>query len=147
MKLKKQMLGRFMVWSFFLLTVASGLQKPASATAETSFDSAVAEAGLSFETSSDSETPLISYYVNQRFLLNNGSPRTMTHFYASPSNTDDWEEDIFGSSVLSSNDSIWVIIQDLRETCRYDFRAVFSDGSESTHYGINVCSLAEYTFN
>ncbi|NJM99762.1 MAG: hypothetical protein HC800_23825, partial [Phormidesmis sp. RL_2_1] len=68
---------------------------------------------------------------------------TSTHL---PSNVDSWEEDILGNDILSAYSSIQISIDDNRAICYYDFKAIFSDGAETTHYGIDVCDLSRYTF-
>lgn len=89
---------------------------------------------------------LISRYAVYDFRLINDRSRSMHYFYASPSNVSSWEEDLLGSGTLSSGSSITVSIDDNRASCYYDFKAVFSDGSESTSYDVNVCTLSSYTF-
>ena len=105
------------------------------------------------ETTQTLETPnpiapaeLISRYATYTFRLTNGQSRSMYSFYASPSDVPDWEEDLLGSDTLSPNGSVQVSIDDNRANCYYDFKAVFSDGSSATHYGIDICDLASYTF-
>ena len=86
-------------------------------------------------------------FEDREFILNNGDPATMMYFYASPSDVDSWEEDILGDSVVGPDESILIEIEDGRETCIYDFRAVFDDDSVSEDYEIDICELTEYTFN
>jgi hypothetical protein len=80
------------------------------------------------------------------FRLINQSGVTMRGFYASPSWTKKWEEDILGSKVLYSGYSVRINVNDRRPDCTYDFRAVFSDGSVSERMGINICKLGSYTY-
>lgn len=150
MKTKYSRIARLVASSVVFLTMTSGLPKSVNAASDTALPEVSSlTTDVERDQISDNSSPaeLISYYVNQRFLLNNETSQTMTHFYASPSYVNSWEDDIFGPDVLLTNESFWITIQDNRETCQYDFLAVFSDGSESTHYGINICNLSEYTFN
>lgn len=150
MKTKRPRIAHLIASSVVLFTMTSGLPKSVNAASETALtETSALTTDIELDQNSDNGRPidLISYYVNQRFLLNNETSKTMTHFYASPSYVDSWEDDILGTDVLLTNESAWITIQDDRETCQYDFRAVFSNGTEATHYGINVCNLAEYTFN
>ena len=80
------------------------------------------------------------------FKLINGTDKVMTEFYASPPSTSDWEDDILGVDVLNPGDSITIKIDDGREDCNYDFRAVFEDGTESVDTGEKICSGEEYTY-
>ena len=128
--------------------IATGYQKPAhalsSAIAPTYETSQIFESLNSPTTVAPAE--LISRYAVYSFRLTNGRSRSIHYFYASPSNVSSWEEDILGDSTLPSGSTLRVSIDDNRESCIYDFKAVFSDGSSSTHYGIDVCDLSSYTF-
>lgn len=80
------------------------------------------------------------------FKMTNGSDQVITHFYASPPTTSDWEDDILGVGVLSPGESVNITINDSREDCFYDFRAVYEDGSESIATKQQVCDGSEYVF-
>ena len=83
--------------------------------------------------------------LSPRFTLRNLSGHTLTRFYASPSHTRNWEEDILGSGILRSGYSVKVTINDGRRTCWYDFKSVFSGGQSINRYNVNVCSTGTYT--
>jgi hypothetical protein len=89
---------------------------------------------------------LISRYSTYSFRLTNGQSESIHNFYASPSNVSSWEEDILGDDILYPDSTIRVSVDDNRESCLYDFKAIFENGTESTHYGINICDLSSYTF-
>lgn len=126
--------------------IAIGYQKPANA-ALGALAPAAPQTFEALETSTPvAPAELISRYDTYSFRLINGRSRSIHYFYASPSNVSSWEEDILGDSTLSSDSSMRVTIDDNRESCYYDFKAVFSDGSSSTEYDINVCRLSSYTF-
>lgn len=122
-------------------------QEPADAlstltpTYETSYD-----LGTTTPTAPTAPAELISRYATYSFRLTNGRSKSIYYFYASPSNVDSWEEDILGSNTLSPDETGRVTIDDGRASCIYDFKAVFADGTSSTHYGIDVCDLSGYTF-
>lgn len=78
------------------------------------------------------------------FMLDNRSSYTVTEFYASPSDVDDWEEDILGSGTLAAGDATRVTIADGREQCEYDLRLVFEDGDVLTDR-TNLCDTGSYT--
>ncbi|NJC41607.1 hypothetical protein GGQ87_001865 [Brevundimonas alba] len=83
---------------------------------------------------------------DRRVLIINQTGVTMTHFYASNSGQDNWEEDILGSEVLPSGRSIRINIDDGTGACVYDFRARFVDGDVLNRYRINVCEITEYRY-
>lgn len=76
-----------------------------------------------------------------RFTLNNATSQTLVEFYASPSNVDNWEEDILGSDVVPAGESITVTIADGRSECAYDIKGVFDDGDSVEQFQVNLCNL------
>jgi hypothetical protein len=83
---------------------------------------------------------------DRRVRIINATGVTMTHFYASNSGQNDWEEDILGQDVLRSGASVMVNIDDGSGACIYDFKARFADGDELERYRINVCQITEYRY-
>jgi hypothetical protein len=80
------------------------------------------------------------------FILTNGTEETIAEFYASPPSSDSWEDDILGVDVLESGDSVTITINDGREDCDYDFKAVFEDGSTLDNRGVTVCDGESYVY-
>ncbi|WP_420470081.1 hypothetical protein [Brevundimonas sp. FT23042] len=83
---------------------------------------------------------------NRRVRVHNQTGWTMTHFYASDSRIDDWQEDMLGSSVLANGSSVTMNIDDGNGGCLYDFKALFTNGQELTRMRINVCQIADYYY-
>ncbi|MDO9588388.1 MAG: hypothetical protein Q8R45_07115 [Brevundimonas sp.] len=83
---------------------------------------------------------------DRRVRIINATGVTMTHFYASNSGQNDWEEDILGQDVLRSGASVVINIDDGTGACIYDFKARFADGDELVRYRINVCQISEYRY-
>ena len=84
--------------------------------------------------------------LNRRVRIHNQTGWTMTHFYASDSRVDSWQEDMLGSSVLSAGGSVLMNIDDGSGACLYDFKARFSNGQELTRFNVNVCQIADYYY-
>lgn len=78
------------------------------------------------------------------FMLDNQSSYVVTEFYSSPSNVDDWEEDILGSDVLAAGDGLRITIADGRSQCEYDLRVVFEDG-DVLEDAADLCATGSYT--
>lgn len=78
------------------------------------------------------------------FRFENQSSYTIMELYASPSNVDNWEEDILDRDVLEAGDAANVTIADGRRACEYDLRIVFEDGDvvEDT---TDLCETGTYT--
>ena len=83
---------------------------------------------------------------NRRVRIHNQTGWVMTHFYASDSRVDDWEEDMLGRDVLAAGSSITMNIDDGSGACLYDFKARFTNGQELTRMRINVCQIADYYY-
>ncbi len=83
---------------------------------------------------------------NRRVRIHNQTGWTMTHFYASDSRVDDWQEDMLGSSVLGAGSSVVMNIDDGSGACLYDFKARFTNGQELTRFRVNVCEIADYYY-
>jgi hypothetical protein len=83
---------------------------------------------------------------NRRVRVHNQTGWTMTHFYASDSRLDDWQEDMLGSGVLANGASVTMNIDDGNGGCLYDFKARFTNGQELTRFQINVCQIADYYY-
>ena len=81
------------------------------------------------------------------FELTNATSGVLTEFYASPSDVDEWEDDILGADVLGAGESISIsiTIADGRTQCEYDMKFVFDDGSETTVDAEDLCETGSYT--
>lgn len=79
------------------------------------------------------------------FDLENRSSYVVVEFYASPSNVGNWEDDILGTDVLGSGESVEITIADARTQCKYDLRFVFDDGDVVDRAGVDLCKTGNYT--
>ena len=83
---------------------------------------------------------------DRRVLIVNKTSTTINEFYASSVGVNSWQEDIFGNGVLEPGNSVRVNVDDGTGYCKYDFRAVFEDGTESVRRRVNVCEVGTFTF-
>lgn len=86
------------------------------------------------------------------FKLINSTDRVLTHFYVSPTSSDDWGPDILLEGVIMPGKETTVIIQDGLDTCSYDLMATFGPGEDVGagdiyQTGVNVCETSEYTYS
>jgi hypothetical protein len=77
----------------------------------------------------------------------NRTGETLTHFYASVTSTDDWEEDILGRHTIEDGETFNIDIDDGSGLCHYDFKAIFEDGDVLIKHDINVCRIESYIFS
>lgn len=75
----------------------------------------------------------------------NRTSHTMLRFYASNVSRPGWEEDILGLDTLVPGQSVLVDIDDGTGYCHFDLKAVFSDGSATVRYNVDVCTVARWT--
>ena len=77
------------------------------------------------------------------FTLTNTTSLDITGFYTSPTDVENWEEDVFNGGALASGDSSEITIADGRSQCDYDLKVLFEDGDELTD-SANLCDMSEY---
>ena len=76
----------------------------------------------------------------------NNTKKTLNEFYASRTNTNSWEENIVKGDPIAPGETQPVDIDDGSGGCRFDFKAVFSDGDEVIRKNIDVCSVSTMTY-
>lgn len=77
------------------------------------------------------------------FMLNNQSSSAITALFTSPTDVDDWEEDVMAGGEIASGETSEITIADGRAQCSYDLRIIFADGSEITDTA-DMCKLQQY---
>jgi hypothetical protein len=80
------------------------------------------------------------------FTLVNRTRSPLVRFYASPSGSRNWEENILGSNTLRPGRQARITINDGRKTCIYDIRGDFADGDKVEDYKVNICTVGTYRF-
>lgn len=76
------------------------------------------------------------------FTLNNNTSEVVVQLFISVPSTNDWEEDILGTDVLGSGDSVNVSINDGLEDCEYDIKVVFDDDTpDLIVMGVDFCAV------
>jgi hypothetical protein len=83
-------------------------------------------------------------YDRTVYVINNTSGM-LVDFYASNAGEASWQEDLLGSRVVRSGDAVQAYIDDGTGACRYDLKAIFSDGSTATEWGFDVCGETAWT--
>lgn len=83
---------------------------------------------------------------NIEFTLINDSSQSLHYFYAAPSNTSEWGEDLLGETgTLEPGYEGVVFIGDGSDQCLYDFRFETGEGALLEVFEVDICSLASYT--
>jgi hypothetical protein len=84
--------------------------------------------------------------ANRHVDIVNETGKTLTEFYASATGTDDWEEDILGEDTLANGEVFDIDIDDGTGACKFDFKAVFTDGSSHVRRAVDVCRISTFTY-
>lgn len=80
------------------------------------------------------------------FTLINNSSYALHYFYAAPSNTSNWGEDLLGDTgTLESGYQATTYIYDGSDQCLYDFRFETAEGHTLEEFEIDICTLNSYT--
>jgi hypothetical protein len=81
------------------------------------------------------------------FTLNNLSEGAVNEIYVSPLDANTWEEDILGQDVLDSGQQATITIRNANGQCAWDVRLVYDDGSVTDERNIDLCTLANGTYD
>ncbi|MDH7794824.1 hypothetical protein QBC99_000887 [Beijerinckia sp. GAS462] len=76
----------------------------------------------------------------------NNTKKTLKEFYASRTNKNAWEENIIGDDPVKPGETQPVDIDDGSGGCRFDFKAIFSDGDEVINKNVDVCAVSTMTY-
>ncbi len=76
----------------------------------------------------------------------NDTSHVMTEFHASNVSQDEWGDDILGVDELEERKSVVIDFDDGTGHCKFDFKAVFDDGTVLEKDGVNVCAIETYDY-
>lgn len=76
------------------------------------------------------------------FTLNNNTDGVVVQIFISVPSTNEWEEDILGSDVVGSGESVHITIDDGLEDCEYDIKVVYDDSTpDLVVMGVDFCAV------
>lgn len=81
------------------------------------------------------------------FRVVNETSYTINNLYVSPHASDNWGHDVLGSYVLKPGQTTKVTFSDDLGYCYYDIKAVYSDGTKSEKYNVNLCHISIFRFH
>ena len=88
----------------------------------------------------------VAFASAQDFVLVNNTGYPIYRVNVSAASTNDWEEDILGSSVLMNGESVRVAFG-VGNTQYWDINVVFEDGSSLAWYSIDLLTTYQVTLN
>ena len=82
------------------------------------------------------------------FTLSNNSSVDLAYVYVSPSDANDWGDDIMGTGILSSGQAADVSFAKFDgSSCNYDIKVVGTGGEEGYLYKVDLCSVSHVSFS
>lgn len=82
---------------------------------------------------------------DRRVAVVNASGSTLREIYASPVTSRYWEEDMLGRRMLRSGGRMVFNIDNGTNQCRYDLKAVMTNGRQHIRRNVNVCVVSRWT--
>jgi hypothetical protein len=76
----------------------------------------------------------------------NNTKKTIQKFYASRTKLSDWQENILKGDPVKPGETQPIDIDDGSGSCKFDFKAVFADGTEAVNENVDVCSVSTITY-
>lgn len=79
------------------------------------------------------------------FTLVNKTGLTIEQIYVSPSDDDEWGEDVMGKDVLDNGESVDIEFSRKETTCSWDLKIVYEKQNSVTWTKLNLCTANEIT--
>jgi hypothetical protein len=79
------------------------------------------------------------------FSLINKTGLVLSEVYVSPSDSDEWGEDVMGRDVLANGATVDISFSRAETTCSWDLKVVDSDNEDIVWEKINLCKASEIT--
>jgi len=82
---------------------------------------------------------------NLDFTLVNKTGLTIMEVYLSPTNEDEWGEDVMGKDVLGNSEKVDITFSSGETECNWDLKIVDEDDDEVEWSKLNLCTANEIT--
>lgn len=90
--------------------------------------------------------PAIAADAKQDFTLINKTGYELNSVFVSPSNSEDWDEDVLGKDVLEDGGTADIEFHRSENTCKWDLKVVYTvDSSSAVWHEIDLCSVSKIT--
>lgn len=84
---------------------------------------------------------------NQDFTLHNKTGVVIDKLFVSPSDKDDWQEDILGQDTLASGQSVEVKFHPKEKAAKWDIKVVDSEDNSIEWHDLNLMEISEVTLH
>ena len=91
--------------------------------------------------------PSLSAQSKLDFTLANKTGLTIDYVYVSPTNSDEWGDDVMGRDVLKHGDSVDIVFSRSEKSCMWDLKVKDEDGDEVEWTNLDLCTAAHITLN
>ena len=91
--------------------------------------------------------PAYAQRYDRRIEIVNNTGLTIRTINSTNIGRGDWGVDLLGDYVIRPGRSMVINVEDRTGYCRYDFRAVFSNGRQVTRRGVNVCEAVRWVIS
>jgi hypothetical protein len=81
------------------------------------------------------------------FTLVNKTGLTIDYVYVSPTNDDQWGEDVMGRDVLKHGESVDIVFSRTEKSCMWDLKIKDEDGDEVEWSNLDLCKATEISLN
>ena len=81
----------------------------------------------------------------QDFTLVNKTGLTINELYVSPSNDDEWGEDVLGADILANGAKVEIEFARKEKACKWDLKIVDEDEDDIVWEDIDLCKASEIT--
>jgi hypothetical protein len=78
--------------------------------------------------------------------LINKASKSIKGLYASRVSVNSWQENIVKGDPIKPGETQTVDVDDGSGACKFDFKAVFTDGSEAVNENVDVCQVTSITY-
>ena len=82
---------------------------------------------------------------NLDFTLVNRTGLTIMEVYLSPTNSDEWGEDVMGKDVLANREKVDIVFSSTETECNWDLKVVDEDDDSIEWTKLNLCTASEIT--
>ncbi len=79
------------------------------------------------------------------FALVNKTGITVTHVYVTPTDAEEWGDDIMEKDVLANNESVDIVFDRKETTCSWDLKVTDKDGDDVEWEELNLCKASKIT--
>lgn len=86
-----------------------------------------------------------AFASDETLTVANRTGYTINELYLSPHSANNWEEDVMGDETLETDTSVDIDFSKSEDTCMWDMKAVYDDGTKRVWGNINPCKISKIT--